>query len=118
VRRWRSVEKQREKEWWEGDRREMEDGEKRGGRERLEDDVRERDEAQRDGHRWEGEGYEGELRGEDEGAKQEREEHEKQGERWGEGKERWRCIASKHRMLDPKRPIVRFYYTEQNLARL
>jgi len=27
----------------------MEDGEKRGGRERLEDDVRERDEAQRDG---------------------------------------------------------------------
>jgi len=44
-----SVEKQREKEWWEGDWREMEDGEKRGGGERWEDDVRERDEAQRDG---------------------------------------------------------------------
>jgi len=30
------------------------------------------------------------LRGEGEGAKQERREHEKKGERWEEGKERWR----------------------------
>jgi len=38
-----SGEKQREKEWWEGDRRERENGEKQGGEERRKDDMRERD---------------------------------------------------------------------------
>jgi len=40
------------------------------------------------GGRWRGGG---ELRGEGGCAKQERKEHEKKGESWGEGKERWRC---------------------------
>ena len=39
-REWREA---REKEWWEGDRREREIGEKQGGGERREDDMRERD---------------------------------------------------------------------------
>jgi len=36
-----SGENQGEKEWWEGDRRERENGEKQRGRERREDDMRE-----------------------------------------------------------------------------
>jgi len=32
-----------EKEWWEGNKRERENGEKHGGGERWEDDMRERD---------------------------------------------------------------------------
>jgi len=38
-----SGEKQGEKEWWEGDRRERESGEKHGGGQRREDDMREMD---------------------------------------------------------------------------
>jgi len=38
-----SGEKQGEKEWWEGDRRERKNGENQGGGGRREDDMRERD---------------------------------------------------------------------------
>ena len=57
-------------EWWEGDRRERDNGKKRGGRERLEKYMRKRDEARRGGEevgggeRWRGGG-------------------ERRGERWG-----------------------------------
>jgi len=84
--------------WWEGDRRERDNGEERGGRERWENDMRERDDAQRGGEevgggeRWRG-GEE--PSGEGGGAKQKRKEHEKKGERWVEGKERWTSYGEK-----------------------
>jgi len=40
-REWRAL-NQGEKEWWEGDRRERENGEKQSGGERREDDMRKR----------------------------------------------------------------------------
>jgi len=69
----RGKENQGEKEWWEGDRRERENGEKQSGGERREDDMRARNgtsmgekEVGRGG-KWRG-GWE--LKGEDGGAKQ------------------------------------------------
>ena len=53
-----SGEKQGEKKWWEGDRRERKIGEKRGEGKRWEDDMRESPGTRRRGmgKRWEGEG--------------------------------------------------------------
>jgi len=81
-----------EKEWWEGGRRERENGEKHGGGGKREDDRREKDgtcmggKEVGGGRKWRG--GQG-LRGEGGGAIQEGREHAKEGERWEEGKEGW-----------------------------
>jgi len=85
--------RQGEKKWWEGDRRERENGEKQGGGERREDEKRERDGTCMGGKEVGGRGrWRGgrERRGEGGGVKQGGREHAKKGERWEEGKEGWR----------------------------
>jgi len=97
-----SCESATDPEWGEGDRRERHNDKERGGSGRWEDDMRERDETQRGGEevggggRWRGGG---EPSGEGGGAKQERKEHEKKGERWEEGKERWTLYGGKVAIL-------------------
>ena len=85
-REWREV--RREKEWWEGNRRERQSGEKHGWGEKREDDKRERDGTCMGGKEVGGGGnWRGgrELRGEDGGAVQEGREYAKKGARWEEG---------------------------------